>query len=117
MVPFNSVKSLLAIIPSKRINVLLIDNSCRKSTLRNIHWREELPLIFLNVVVLTAIQKDILIAIVAAHNINIRSIDDGRVLFSHLVHAGAHDYLALIVQILVHSGRRATASDQSIAIG
>lgn len=97
MISFNGVKSLLTIIATECVYVLLVDDGGTESALADIHWSEVLPLVLLNVEELTVVQEDVLDSVVAAHNIHVGAVDDGRMLFSHLVHVCSEDDLALCV--------------------
>lgn len=116
MVALDRVQPLLAIVASKGVDVLLVDDRCREGALRYVHRRKELPLVLMDVVVLTAIQENVLVAVVATHDVDVWAIDHRCVLLPHLVHARPHHDLAFAVDVLVDCGRGAATSDEGVAV-
>lgn len=116
MVALDRVQPLLAIVASKGVDVLLVDDRRREGTLRYVHRRKELPLVLMDVVVLTAIQENVLVAVVATHDVDVGAVNHRCVLLPHLVHARPHHDLAFAVDVLVDCGRGAAAGDEGVAV-
>ena len=107
---------MLPIISSERINIFFIYRSSGKSTFRNIHRCKIFPLIFINIINFTTIQKYILNSIITPHNIDKLTINNSCMFFSHLIHASSQHNFTFRIYILINSGRRTSSSYQRISI-
>ena len=103
MIPLDGIKPLLAIVTSKCVYILFVDNCGGEGTLRDVHWSKILPLILVDVVHLAAIQKDVLDAVITTHHIDKATINDRGMLFATLVHGMKHLDFTFSVNILVNS--------------